>query len=260
MIKKRHYFHTVKNASEAQEVDLKVVKYLIDKGDHVIDVGANIGVYTKALSELVGKHGKVTSFEPIPPTFEILANNVKRCRLQNVQLINCALTDHNAELKMEVPQYECGGENYYEAKIIGEQDDSQFKIFKIQGRTMDSVITAHATTIKFIKCDVEGNELPVVKSAKEIIQRDHPAFLIEVGSDPDVSGTNAFELFQLMGSYGYEPYLFKDNILKKRAPGNRSVNYFFFQKDHLSKIQNQIRHTQQLVKSQISCKFDHERA
>ena len=36
----------------------------IQEGDHVLDVGANLGYYTCIASRLVGEHGKVFAFEP----------------------------------------------------------------------------------------------------------------------------------------------------------------------------------------------------
>ncbi len=234
--KKRHYLKTVKAASELEEPDLKVVKYLVRKGETVGDIGANIGVYTRALSQMVGTEGEVLSFEPIPATFAILSNTVRRCGLGNVRLFNCALTDQEVMLTMEVPRYESGGENYYEARIVSGQKVSPYKTFSIPGKPLDALTAPAKQPVTFIKCDVEGNELSVIKGAQRLIEKDHPAFLIEVCADPDQQSTSAFELFRRMRSYGYEAYFLKDGIFKKRAAGEKSVNYFFLQKHHLSRL------------------------
>jgi tRNA A58 N-methylase Trm61 len=80
-IKKVHYARALSAVSEGDEVDFKIIKQLVNPGDYVADIGANYGVYTKYLSELVGRDGCVYSIEPIPLTFEILYSNVKKLGL-----------------------------------------------------------------------------------------------------------------------------------------------------------------------------------
>ena len=48
------------------------MKTTLKIGDIFIDVGANIGYFTALAANLVGKNGKVYSFEPIPIVFESL--------------------------------------------------------------------------------------------------------------------------------------------------------------------------------------------
>ena len=42
----------------------------LEKGDYVIDVGANIGFYTREFSRLVGRNGRVMALEPFKKHFE----------------------------------------------------------------------------------------------------------------------------------------------------------------------------------------------
>ena len=51
------------------EADIEPIKKLVEPGDFVVDLGANIGWYSNVLSGLVGDQGKVFSIEPIPDTF-----------------------------------------------------------------------------------------------------------------------------------------------------------------------------------------------
>src|SRR6266581_7664130 len=59
------------------EPEYAILPTLISVGDWVIDVGANVGHYTKRLSELVGPTGRVIAFEPVPETFALLAGNLQ---------------------------------------------------------------------------------------------------------------------------------------------------------------------------------------
>lgn len=59
------------------EKEFSLLNAFIAHGDWVLDIGANIGHYTRRLSDLVGPAGRVIAFEPIPQTFEVLAANAQ---------------------------------------------------------------------------------------------------------------------------------------------------------------------------------------
>ena len=83
----------------------------------MIDVGANVGHYTKRFSELVGATGRVIAFEPIPETFALLAANIQLLPLANVTLINAALSDKTDLAGMSIPVFDTGLRNFYQAQL-----------------------------------------------------------------------------------------------------------------------------------------------
>ena len=78
---------------EKDEFDL--VKRTIKKGDVVLDIGANIGVYTVLFAEIVGDKGRVYAFEPDPKNFALLKKNIEINKYKNVVLINKAVLNKN---------------------------------------------------------------------------------------------------------------------------------------------------------------------
>ena len=72
------------------------MKKYIRKGAIVLDIGANIGFYTKILSELVGDNGKVYAFEPDKTNFGYLMKNAGH--LKNVVFINKAVSDKTGKI------------------------------------------------------------------------------------------------------------------------------------------------------------------
>jgi 16S rRNA C967 or C1407 C5-methylase (RsmB/RsmF family) len=62
-------------------------------GMRVLDIGANIGVYTTQFARAVGESGHVYAFEPAPQTAERLRDNIDLNRLRNVTLVTKALAD-----------------------------------------------------------------------------------------------------------------------------------------------------------------------
>jgi len=234
-LKKVHYAKALRASSNAGEPDLKVVKHLVGPGSNVIDIGANFGVYTKFLAEAVQASGRVYAIEPIPLTYEILTSNVKRLKLTNVEPFNVAVSDDDAEVSMEVPQFTSGGENFYEARIINRPAGHRLRTVAVQARALDSLF-GQARTIDFVKCDVEGHELACLRGASQLLKVQQPAWLIEISGSPDVAGSNAAEVFRIMAGYGYTPYWFDGRHLRQREAGDRSVNYFFLARRHLRLI------------------------
>jgi predicted methyltransferase len=78
---------------ETTEPEFLILDQLISAGDWVIDIGANVGHYTKRFSDLVGPQGRVIAVEPVPDTFALLAANVLLFQYRNVTLLNLAASD-----------------------------------------------------------------------------------------------------------------------------------------------------------------------
>ncbi len=95
---------------------------LVQMGDWVLDVGANVGQYTLRLSELVGREGRVIAFEPIVETAEILAAMARRARYRNVTLFNIAVSERAGLLRFRVPSGAAGLPNYFQARVSRDGD------------------------------------------------------------------------------------------------------------------------------------------
>lgn len=234
-VKKQYYAGDVKTFWED---DVVPVKALVELGDVVIDMGANFGWYTNVLSAAVGPNGKVYSIEPIPDTFHVLSGVIRKLGLANVLPVNYAMSSADGTTIMRVPQHEYGGNNFYRAQIELKEVGAggSMKVYNVPMRSLDSQFLDIATKITFIKCDVEGHELAVVKGAARFFERSKPAWLMEVGGDPDVEGTPPHQLFDIMRKYGYEVFFFDGKGLRRRPVGHWSVNYLMLQPDHCRRL------------------------
>lgn len=237
------YCLQVKSFSENAEPDLYVVRNLVAAGDTVVDIGANIGDYTVFLSRYTGNTGKVYSIEPIPVTYRVLSKIAERLKLHNVVLFNCALSEKNGRAVMEVPTYRSGDENFYQARIIDiAKQHAARRHFEVEVKTLDSLLLMACDRIDFIKIDVEGHELQVLRGARELLQKFKPALLIEISGDPDDGLSTASRVVHELEQKGYAPFWYDGVGLKHRTNGVKSVNYFFLLRDHIEtmKRKNQI--------------------
>jgi predicted RNA methylase len=89
---------------ENQQWEYDCIKHIVNtakSGQTILDVGAWIGPYTVLFSKLVNAGGKVYSFEPNPKVRKILHNNIRKNRLNNVEILDFAVSDVNGYSNLE---------------------------------------------------------------------------------------------------------------------------------------------------------------
>ena len=153
-----------------------------------IDVGANYGIYSYALSKL---YLRVVAFEPNPKAAQLLQS----WNSPKVDLVQTALSSRAGSSILYVPL-----NNGFEVSGWGSLDRDNcpgavdFAKLEVHLRTLDSF---ELSDVGFIKIDVEGHELQVLQGAAETIARCKPNLLVEVRQNE--TGVHA-----LMKSWGYE--------------------------------------------------------
>ena len=160
----------------------------VNPGDWVLDIGANVGHYTRRLSDLVGPSGRVIAFEPVPVTFSLLSANVQLFSHQNVTLINAAVSDKPAIAGMRVPQFSTGLVNYYDAHL-SLLSDAPFSVLTL---SIDSLCLPNR--ISLVKLDAEDHEMFVLAGIQKLIRRDRPVLIVETGNN---------EVVQMLTFLGY---------------------------------------------------------
>lgn len=137
---------------------IAAMKYL-NKSRVALDIGAHVGLYTKALSE---NFKQVISFEPFPITFDCLSRNTKK--MHNVKLYNLALGDEEGKVDIDFNKENSGNSSV----VTGN---------KFELRKLDSF---NFTDIDLIKIDVEGYEHHVLGGAISTITSNKPVMIVEV--------------------------------------------------------------------------------
>jgi len=241
-LKKSYYAYLIAHTPETwMERDAAVTCKLISPGDTVLDIGANIGIYSRMLARCVGSQGTVYAFEPIPHTFDFLSNNMRRLGLKNVDCLDFAASDADRTDTMVIPTYRWGSECWYDARIKTANANPSWRTITVKSRTLDSLFfdgPRCSDNISFIKCDANFHELAVLKGGLRTIRKSKPAMLIEVNPDPDDPATTAFATFELLRNAGYEVFCFNGKSIVPRDRGERSQNYFFLTPHHLQMMES----------------------
>ena len=173
--------------------------HLVKRGDTVIDIGANLGYYTRPIADIVGAEGRVYAVEPVPVIFDVLKRNT--AGRGNVTLLNYALGSEERTIEMAndsvaAAGYFGTGRNFVsDGELSGEA--IRFTAQMVQG----SKLFAEIGKIDFIKCDIEGYERVVIPEMRAIIEQHHPTVLIE--TDGDTRG----EIIEMFTEMGYRAYM-----------------------------------------------------
>jgi len=199
-LKRRHFQREIRRDTfRTNEPEWELSSRWLAPGDWAIDVGANIGHYTKRFSDLVGARGRVIAFEPVPATFELLATNAAQFACTNVTLLNLAASDSTQVLGMSIPTFDTGLKNYYGAALTTAGD------LQVMACAIDSL--SLNGPVRVIKIDAEGHDAVAVRGARQLIAAQKPTIVIESTSD---------EVKALLGELGYT---------SETVPGSSNVIY-----------------------------------
>lgn len=203
--------------------ELSFLKKNIKKGDVVLDIGSNIGFYTKIISELAGSSGKVHCFEPDKTNFKHLENAINKSA--NVVLNNKAVADKTGKVEI----FTSHRLNVDHRTYKPEKYESSYFIDAI---TIDDYL-AENLKVDVIKMDIQGAELLALKGMKRVITENKNLKIITEFWPHGLksAGSSASELLNYMADYGYKAYLIGENEREINVGNvgelNKSENDFY---------------------------------
>jgi FkbM family methyltransferase len=186
--------------------EISLVRATLRPGMSFVDVGANWGFFTMVAARLVGSSGRVMALEPDPRIFAMLAANVKRNQLEQVQAFPVAAADGDSNLVLAGHSQDAG--NWAISRLVKNPAPAQVT-FNVPSRTLDSLLDqAGLETVDLVKIDVEGAEDLVLQGMRTRLRTEryraillelHPQHLPEQGSSVD-------EVINLLREHGYKGY------------------------------------------------------
>lgn len=162
----------------------------------VLDIGANIGCYAYAFAKVAAN---VHCFEPNEETFHCLMHNLRG-------LINCYEYNFAVADKMFLCDVVCENDNIG-MSFIKPVEKGKYKAVTIDYMEYNNQMftsNSNSHNIGFIKIDVEGYELHVLKGAEKTISIHKPVMVIEI-NDHTLKRTNTTreEIFKWLTDHGY---------------------------------------------------------
>jgi FkbM family methyltransferase len=139
---------------------------LIDPGDLVVDVGANIGYLTSLAAARAGAGGAVAAFEPHPVVFELLSANISRWRGSDLAPVHA----HQLALSDRAGTAQLSSDDSFHANmgLSSLEPGTGESLLPVQVARLDEVLAGRP--IGLLKIDVEGHEAGVLRGASALLE------------------------------------------------------------------------------------------
>jgi FkbM family methyltransferase len=195
-----------------------ILKEIIKPGMTVLDIGANIGIYTSFMAKIVGEKGRVYAFEPSPHNFNLLK---KYNNQGNVTLVQTAIGDTTGRIALYISDKLNVDHRTYET---GEKrkkiDVPSYRLDDyLQGRKID-----------FVKMDIQGFEYKALLGMENTLQNNQdiqilmefwPYGLIKAGSKPE-------EVLAFLHRLGFQTELIEGNQRKRYPPIPKQTDFAYY--------------------------------
>lgn len=195
-----------------------VLKRVLKEDSNTVDAGCHKGEILERMIRL-SPGGAHYGFEPIPDLFERLRGKFG----DRARLYPFALYDREGEADFFVVVNDPG---YSSLRRRPLDFPAIYHQTTVPLRKLDSFFDS-ARRVDFIKIDVEGSELQVLKGAYALLERDHPVIMFECGKGGyDQFNDSPAEIYSFLSALRYEIFEMAD-WLKNRDP--LSINLFLRQ-------------------------------
>jgi FkbM family methyltransferase len=190
--------------------ELEYVRRYLRAGDDVMDIGANVGIFSVLMGVVLARTGRTFSFEPAPANLMRLKRNLERNGLDKTRVFPCALGEADGLMTLHLAT-----DPAYPSLVEVQSGLGDGTGVAVEVRRLDGVWEeAGRPRIAFVKMDVEGAEAAVIRGASRFLSDCHPTMLVEANSPAELE-----VLRKLLAPYGYEA---------GQPEGFASHNYIFF--------------------------------
>ncbi len=192
----------------------------------VFDVGANKGEYSKLIHSSIN-NCEILAFEPHPNTYKNLENNLKE--LRNIKLYNCGLSSTNSKMKLyDYNNNDGSAHASLNNQIFKEVYGSNTISHEIEVFTLDKIIKEYNIKfLDFLKIDVEGFELEVLKGSINLINNKQIGIIQFEFTQLNSTTRVLFKDFYKLLSSNYNIYRLLPNGLLKIKEYNPTTNEIF---------------------------------
>lgn len=208
------------------EPDVTLLSSFVDAGAEVVDVGAHRGAYTVPLHKL---GARVLAIEPDWECYSVLQSWSKG--RPNVCVVHAALSDRASISGLMVPVDESGVEHTAAARLET-RDMWDGATNMVPTIPLDAL---YFSNLRFIKIDVEGHEMSVLRGSVEQIAMHRPVLLIEI--EQRHCPFPVSETYSYVVNLGYEAGFVNEGQLKpirslsqflEKANGSPRIFNFWF--------------------------------
>lgn len=181
-----------------EKSEIELMRQLCKPGRVMVDIGANVGLYTAIAGVGVGPSGRVIAFEPEPESFRFLQTTVSANELTNTLAVQAAASSENGTTKLFTSSSNRGDHRMY----LSDKADGSVEVDMV--RPDDYLESQGVVEVDIIKIDVQGFEGHVIAGLERTIRRSpRLAMLMEFWPlGLSAAGTDPVELLHRLDNFG----------------------------------------------------------
>jgi FkbM family methyltransferase len=213
--------------------ELPTLRGLVRPGDVCVDVGSAAGLYSQALSHLVGDAGLVHSVEPLPFSHPVWSRVLGARERHNVVHHTMALGAEPGRAVMRVPFGAYGpatSRSFLASGSTGLGSTAGYRYHVdvvVETGTLDR-LCAELPRLDFAKIDVEGGELHVLEGGRQTIEKFRPVLLVEIEArHTDRYAHSPDDVVEWLTSRGYTMYAWRNGWHAVHRICLHANNYLF---------------------------------
>lgn len=182
------------------EDEIRFLRHLVQPGQTVVDIGANLGVYTLSMARRVGPQGRVWAFEPACRTAELLAHSIRSNGFTQVRLEQKALSNRSGSgllLLQSQPELHA----LAASDLAERHDEGASEVVELT--SLDEFFDGHGwPAVDIVKMDAEGEEARIIEGGERFLRAQSPLVLLEIKAGADLH----LELVDQLTALGYKPF------------------------------------------------------
>ncbi len=170
----QRYLENVIYSGQYNDENVFWIKPLMEDGSVIMDIGANVGLYTCAYAEYFKKLKiQIYAIEAVANNFKNLKENIEINNFSNIKIDQIALGKEEGELVFDLP-YEGFIGNAVGGNIFTSNETKKFQT-KVKMITLDKyAVENKIERCDFLKIDVEGAEYFVFQGAAKFLEKCRP--------------------------------------------------------------------------------------
>jgi FkbM family methyltransferase len=192
-----------------ERTEVALVAAFLTPGMRVVDVGANVGLYSIVAQKRVGPGGEVWAFEPSPESFVRLKKSLHLNGCTEVHPFQLALSDQeDTILKLRSAKGFGDAYRYLASNAGGAREDGDYEE-SVPVTTLDRWASDTGVEgVDFLKVDIEGGEFRMLTGARKVLSS-NPDIVVFFENESDWcrrAGHSPEDTIRLLESLGFGVY------------------------------------------------------
>lgn len=213
-----------------EKSEIAFMQRILKPGAIMLDIGANVGLYSALGGLALGEKGRIIAFEPDPESRKYLKQTIDANALSNTEVISAAASNNNGTTQLFISTNNRGDNRLYE------NQNADVAVDVATVRIDDVLNERNIDAVDIIKIDVQGFEGYVIEGMEQTLKNSQRLqMLMEFWPEGlSSAGTNPLDLLNRLESFGLSLFELKEKgnftpiddkeIFIKRYPGRAYTN------------------------------------